>query len=416
VRNSAVNDCAIVGGGAAGLATAIFAARSSPRWTIALVDSAKRLGAKILVSGGGRCNVTNDVVTAEDFWGGSRNIIRRVLDAFPVPQAVEFFREIGVSLHVEPGGKLFPDTNRAQTVLDALIREANRLGVHVVTGQRVTAIGHRDEHFYLTTGERVFCARQVVLATGGMSVPKTGSDGFGYRLAQSLGHSLVAQTPALVGLILDGDFHSNLSGVSHEVELTVRAERSKPLRLLGPLLWTHFGVSGPVVLNASRHWHRAQLHDESVVITMNMLPGDNHETADRRLLELARDQPRAALHNRLANLIPARLAEAIVSGLGLAVEQPIGQLSRENRRRVVQALVALPVPVRDSRGFRYAEVTAGGVPLEEIYPTTMESRKCPGLFLVGEILDVDGRIGGFNFQWAWSSAWVAASGLAIIPG
>jgi predicted Rossmann fold flavoprotein len=171
-----------VGGGAAGLATAIFAAQREPGWKITILDSAKRLGAKILISGGGRCNVTNDVVTAEDFWGGSRNIIRRVLGAFSVPETVEFFRRIGISLHVEPGGKLFPDTNRARTVLDALINEANRLGVHLATGQRVTAIDRRDEHFCLATASEVLCARRVVVATGGMSVPKTGSDGFGYRL------------------------------------------------------------------------------------------------------------------------------------------------------------------------------------------------------------------------------------------
>jgi predicted Rossmann fold flavoprotein len=211
---------------------------------------------------------------------------------------------------------------------------------------------------------------------------------------------------------LDGNFHSSLSGVSHEVELVVRADSSKPLRLAGSLLWTHFGISGPVVLNASRHWHDARLHGEPVVITLNMLPGSDSEAADRRLLELARNQPRAALHNRLANLIPARVADAIVRTVGLPAQQPIGQLSREDRRKLVQALIALRLPVRDSRGFGYAEATAGGVPLEEIHPNTMESRKCPRLFLVGEILDVDGRIGGFNFQWAWSSAWVAASGMS----
>jgi hypothetical protein len=412
VQTSAVNECAIIGGGAAGLATAIFTARRNPEWRITIVDGAKRLGAKILISGGGRCNVTNDVVTPEDFWGGSRHVIRRVLGAFSAARTVEFFRELGVALHVEPGGKLFPNTNRARTILDALLREADRLGVQILTGHRVTEIERRENQFYLTTPERVLCARRAVLATGGLSVAKTGSDGTGYRLARSLGHSLIPQTPALVGLVLDGKFHAELSGISHDAELIVRAEGAKPLRFRGPLLWTHFGVSGPIVLNASRHWHQAQLIECPVVVSINMLPGEDFESADRRLVELARGEPRVALHNGLARLLPARVATAVLERINMVAQQPMGQVSREDRRTLAQSLVELPILVRASRGYPYAEVTAGGVPLDEVHPSTMESRQCPGLFLVGEILDVDGRIGGFNFQWAWSSAWVAADGMS----
>jgi predicted Rossmann fold flavoprotein len=407
----AANDCIVVGGGAAGLATAIFAARRNPSWKITIVDGAKRLGAKILISGGGRCNVTNDVVTPDDFWGGSRHIIRRILQAFPAQRAIAFFQEIGVPLHVEAGGKMFPNSNRAVTVLNALTTEVNRLGVRVMPGQRVTDVHRQDMHFELITNTETHLARHLVLATGGMSVAKTGSDGSGYRLAKSLGHSTVTPTPALVGLVLNGEFHKNLSGISHDVELTVHSQNSKSLCLAGSLLWTHFGLSGPVVLNASRHWHNAHIQNKTVTIHLNLLPGTNFETADCMLLNLTRDQTRAALHNRLSTLIPARVAETLLQSLGIRGQQPIGQLSREDRRKLVQTLIAMPVPVRTSRGFPYAEVTAGGIPLDEIYPNTMESRVCPRLFIVGEMLDVDGRIGGFNFQWAWSSAWVAASGL-----
>ena len=189
-------EVAIVGGGAAGLAAAIFAARQKPGRQIVILDGAKKLGAKILISGGGRCNVTNDVVSADDFWGGSRHVIRRVLAAFPVEQTVAFFREIGVPLHPEPDGKLFPDSNKARTVLDALLAEAGRRGVRILLEHRATQITRRVEQFELATASHTLTARSVVLATGGRSVPKTGSDGTGYRLAQSLGHSLVPQTPA----------------------------------------------------------------------------------------------------------------------------------------------------------------------------------------------------------------------------
>jgi predicted Rossmann fold flavoprotein len=408
---NSVADVAIVGGGAAGLATAIFVARRHPTWRVVLLDGAKKLGAKILISGGGRCNVTNDVVTADDFCGGSRHVIRRVLAAFPADETATFFRELGVSLHVEPGGKMFPDTNRARTVLDALLGDAARCGVQILAGRRVTGISRTEAGFELATPSGAIHARRAVLATGGRSVPKTGSDGAGYALAQLLGHSLVPQTPALVPLILDGEFHIQLSGVSQDVEIIVRVEGAKPTRLRGPMLWTHFGVSGPVVLNASRHWHAARLENRNVSISVSFLPGDSFERVERRLIDLASKQSRVAIHNALATLLPARVAEAVVTTLGIDRTTPTGQLAREVRRRLAQALIDWSLHVRDSRGYQYAEVTAGGVPLDEIDPRTMESRKCPGLYLVGEILDVDGRIGGFNFQWAWSSAWVAAAAI-----
>jgi hypothetical protein len=408
----AAADVAVIGGGAAGLATAIFAARADRRRRILLLDGAKRLGAKILISGGGRCNVTNDVVTAGDFWGGSRHVVRRVLAAFPAAKTVEFFGELGVSLHVEPGGKMFPDTNRARTVLDALVAEVERLGVSIQTEHRVTSVRQDDAGFQVDTTRGRLRARSIVLATGGRSAPKTGSDGSGYRLAESLGHTLVAQTPALAPLLLDGDFHVGLAGVSQEVELTVAGERAKPVRLRGSMLWTHFGVSGPAALNASRHWHAGRLLGRPVSVAASFLPGDDLAAADQRLIDLAAARPRAQLASAVGSLVPARVAEAILAQLNIDARQAAGQLSRDHRRTLARALAEWPLPVRDSRGFDYAEVTAGGVPLDEINPATMESRRCPGLFLVGEILDVDGRIGGFNFQWAWSSAAVAAHGLS----
>ena len=405
-------DVAIVGAGAAGLATAIFAAQRLPGRSIVALDGAGKLGAKILVAGGGRCNVTNRVVTPGDYCGGSPNVIKRVLAAFTAEHAVEFFHRIGVSLHEEEHGKLFPDTNQARTVLDALIREADRCGAELRRGQRVIGVERCGDGFRVTTSEGILAAGAVVLATGGRSLPKTGSDGAGYELAARLGHSLVPTTPALVPLVLDGDFHAALSGISHDVELRVSAQECKPVRIRGALLWTHFGVSGPVVLDASRYWHRAVLEQRGVRVRINMLPGDDFPSAERKLIELASSQPKVHLHNALATVLPARVAEAVLATLGIAGRVPMAHVTRDARRALVHALLDWPLPVRDSRGYGFAEATAGGVPLGEIDPASMASRVCPGLFLAGEILDVDGRIGGFNFQWAWSSAWVAAAGIA----
>lgn len=404
-------DLVIIGAGAAGLAAAIFAAKRNPNRVIAVLDGAKKLGAKILVSGGGRCNVTNKVVTPADFCGGSPNVIRRVLQCLSVSQTVEFFREIGVALHEEEHGKLFPDSNSAKTVLGALLSEARRRGVQLLPGHRVETVERRNEEYEVTTALSGIVAKRIVLATGGQSLPKTGSDGHGYAIAQHLGHGLVPTTPALVPLILDGSFHQPLSGISHIVELTVHMQGEKPIRHHGSLLWTHFGVSGPVVLDVSRLWHRARLENRAARISMNMLPGESFESAERLLMDLTSAQPRVHLHNALAKFLAVRLAEALVQQAGIPRETALAHLSRDQRRRIVHALTETDLPILDSRGYGFAEVTAGGIPLDEIDPRTMESRISPGLHLIGEILDVDGRIGGFNFQWAWSGAWVAAAGL-----
>ena len=405
-------DIAIVGGGAAGLATAVFAARLMPRRSVAVLDGADELGAKILLSGGGRCNITNRLVTAADYCGGSRNVVKQVLAAFPVDRTVAFFRDIGVGLCEEDNGRLFPATKRASTVVEALVREAARLRVRILAGQRVTHVRPESRGFHIAAGTNSVSASYVVLATGGRSFPKTGSDGSGYRLAGELGHTLVPRTPALVPLTLDGAFHAKLSGVSHDVELVVQAADRKPVRVRGALLWTHFGVSGPAVLDVSRHWHRARLEQRDVAVFANFVPGEDSAGIDTWLVDSAAARPRVQLDNALASLIPQRVADAVLDTLGIPRTTHMAHLAREHRRKLAGALVRWPLPVQGSRGFAHAEVTTGGVPLAEVHTGSLGSRKCPGLYFAGEILDVDGRMGGFNFQWAWASAWVVASALA----
>jgi predicted Rossmann fold flavoprotein len=407
-------DIVVVGAGAAGLATAIFARRAQPGRTLAVLDSSRRPGAKILVSGGGRCNVTNAVVRENDFWGGKPTIVRRILRALPVADTVAFFADLGVPLHEEAGGKLFPDTNQARSVLEALLRAVDSSGAALVPGACVEAIARDDGGFALTTGLGSIRADAVVLATGGRSLPKTGSDGGGYRLAASLGHTLVPQTPALAPLVLDATTpHSlggRLSGVSLDTELCVWVNEALGVRLPGALLWTHFGVSGPVALNASRHWARAALEGGRVRLTANFYPGQPFEDVNRLWVGTAGARPQATLRRTLAARLPDAMAIAVLDTLALQADRTLASLTRDERRRLVHAVTEWPLPVLDTRGYNYAEVTAGGVPLTEIDPATMESRVCPGLYFAGEILDADGRIGGFNFQWAWCTAALAGRG------
>ena len=406
-------DVAIVGAGAAGLATAIFAARLNPRLRMAVLDGARRPGAKILVSGGGRCNVTNREVTASDYWGGSRQVIASVLRAFPAARTVEFFEELGVPLHEEEQGKLFPDTNRSRTVLEALLGELARLSVPVVDGSRVTGLARTGDGWRVSGGDRVLTASRVVLATGGLSLPKSGSDGGGLAMAAALGHSVVPTTPALAPLTLGGDFHRTLAGVSHDAAISVEADGKTVARLRGPMLWTHFGVSGPAALDASRHWLRAAMADRPVAARLSFLPGSDFARVDRDLVSAASAQSSKSLRSVLGAWIPAAVGEALIAALSLDGSTRLAHLSRDDRRRLSHALTAWELPITGCRGYNYAEATAGGVSLDEVNRGTLESRRCPGLHLAGEMLDVDGRLGGFNFQWAWSSGLVAGRAVAL---
>ncbi len=403
MRMSEKCDVAIIGAGAAGLMAGIWAARTHPSRKIVALDGAKKLGAKILVAGGGRCNVTHEEVEAEAYAGGSRNAIRKVLLRFDVLETIRFFREIGVTLKIEETGKLFPTTNEAETVLNALLHAAKPVSVR--PDHRVTALEKDEEGFLVSGAWGTLRARSVILATGGRALPKSGSDGGGYAFAQALGHSLTERIfPALVPLILPpSHFITTLPGVTLYTTLEVRSGSGKKLAsFTDSTLCTHFGLSGPAVLDISRYYLDAKADDPDATLVVNWLPGRSSEVVERDLLELDRSSPL-----RYLSELPERLARVLLREAGIEPSTRVSQISRPARQRLIRTLTEMPLPITGDRGFTYAEVTAGGVPLDEIRLETMESRLCPGLFLCGEICDVDGRIGGYNFQWAWSSGYVA---------
>ena len=413
-------DIAVIGAGAAGLAASIFAAEAATKGDrsqrIVLLDGAKTIGAKILVSGGGRCNVTHEVVTPTDFFG-NRHIIKNVLAAFSVEQTVKWFASLGVELKCEETGKLFPVTDKARTILTALINRCCALGVMIHSDHRVTSIDNLpgiQAGFLVHHTHGTLQSGRVILATGGRSIPKSGSDGFGYSLAQRLGHHVTATVPALVPLIFEGRiFHKELSGLSQEVELTTVVNGCKVDSRTGSLLWTHFGVSGPVVMDASRFWTLAHEQGEIVEVFGNFLPGQTQEQAKSWFFEQAVDNPRRSLLKTWAQQIPERFAEALCFHVGCDPKTAVAQLPRKDRDRLLETLTRFPFPIDRDRGWNYAEVTAGGIPLEEVSFRTMESKLVPGLYLIGEILDCDGRIGGFNFQWAWATGFLSGRAIAL---
>ena len=402
-------DIAVVGAGAAGLAAGIFAAEAAGAGAlrIVLLDGAAKIGAKILISGGGRCNVTHDEIHLTDF-NGAKPIVRNILAAFNARATVRWFASLGVELKREETGKLFPVSDKARTVLDALLRRCAELGVAVRLGQRVHAIRRAADGFAVEHTSGTLRACSVVMATGGRSLARTGSDGGGWTIVRHFGHTVTETYPALVPLILPPTmFHAELSGLSQQVELSTFADGKLIDRRTGSLLWTHFGISGPVVMDASRHWVIAQAAQRRVEMRCSFVPDQRFEDVERWLIDVASSRPRLSLRQCLARQVPERFAAALAHATRIDPATPVGQLARESRRALVHALTAFVLPIERARGWDYAEVTAGGVPLDEIDYRTMQSRKVPGLYLIGEMLDCDGRIGGYNFQWAWSTGYLA---------
>ena len=412
-------DIAIIGAGAAGLFAAIWAAREGPTLKIVAVDGARTLGAKILVAGGGRCNVTHHAVNEQDYSGGSPRLIRRILRRFPVESTIEFFSQCGVELKREETGKLFPTTDRARSVLDALVTAAQSAGVKILHPRRVESIVPVESGFKINFADESILARMVILCTGGMSLPKSGSDGHGFTLVRNLGHSLTPLiVPALVPLTLPSDhWLTALSGLALPAELTaIRADgtlaRDAAGKLIpavsGAVLCAHFGLTGPAVLDVSRHWLHLLNADPGARLRINWLPGVRTESLEDELVATKGQSLLAFLRGRL----PERFLRAVCAHAGVDPASGVQQLIRERRSALVRSLTACEVVPTATRGFTAAETTAGGVPLAELNIDRLESLKCPGLFLCGEMLDVDGRIGGFSFQWAWASGFVAGTAAA----
>ncbi len=426
-------DVVVVGAGAAGLTAALRAAEGGARVT--LLNAHPRIGLKILMSGGTRCNVTHREVGERDFNGGSRPFVARILRAFPAEATREWFGTLGVELKLEPTGKLFPVTDDAHTVLEALLGAVTRAGVEVVPGARVVRI-ERPGRFRLgiqqVAGSAEFGpgevaglhaerwslpeviparwieADAVVLATGGLSFPRTGSDGTGFALAAALGHTIVPPVPALTPLAATDPLCHACQGVTIEAELALWIDGRREIAARGSFLFAHFGYTGPAALDLSRHWLRAEAARERRV-TANFLPDASAESLLAEWVRVAAEEPRMTVRRHLGARLPDRLAAALCAETGVEPGAQIAQVERPARARLIERVVARVLPVSGTLGYEKAEVTAGGIELSEVDPSTLESRKCAGLYLCGEVLDVEGRLGGFNFQWSWSSGTVAGS-------
>jgi hypothetical protein len=404
----------IVGGGAAGLLAAASAVarlrEAGSDAPVVVLEAAREPGRKILVSGGGHCNVLPLRDARARFVSSSpRRLVDRFLDRFPLVAQRTFFEELlGGPLREEAeSAKLYPPSNRARDVRDALVAHARAAGAEVRSSMPVREILLREGGgFVVRLDADSVAASRVVLATGGRSVLAGGADAAGFDWAASRGHTIRSLCPALVPLTGSSPAHAALSGVSLEVAVTATSGRES-VTTRGGFLFTHKGWSGPAVLDVSHVVSRALAEGRPFAVTVSF-----GGSAEEREAALRAHSGSGSVLGVLRRSLPDRVSALVLGEAGVAGDVPLHRLSREARREVVRALTSLPLPVEGTEGYRTAEVTAGGVALEEVDPGSGASRLVSGLFLAGEILDATGPIGGFNFQWAWATGRTAGEGAA----
>ena len=422
-------DVAILGAGAAGLCAAIRAAERG--LSVLLLEKNRRPGVKILMSGGTRCNLTNarglrdlrvvsgpiDPIYNPDEAQGARSIQQAFgaggkflgpsLRALSVERTVELFEAEGVAIKIEGNGKVFPASDRASDVVDALVRRLGRSNAELRTNAPVLDVNLAEGGFSLQLPASVERAKRVIVAVGGQSYPGCGTRGDGYALARKFGHSIVEPRPALVPIRVDAEWVPTLKGLTvPDVSASIRANGGPALlERREALLFAHFGLTGPAILDVSRAVAR---HDgpDKLDLALDLAPDAKPDDLDR-YFQAAGRSGRKAVAGLMPECLPRRLAEAVMFASGVPVDRMGPDLSREERRRLVAGIKGLRLPVSGTLGFAKAEVTSGGVALEEVEPRTLESRIQPGLHFIGEVLDLDGLIGGYNFQAAWSTGWLA---------
>lgn len=402
---SSVWDLAIIGGGAAGLTAALIAKTKNPSLRVILLYSHDPVGSKLLMAGGGRCNITHSAVSEKNFYSEAPHLVRHALRAFTVEDTHAFFDRLGVKIRTEIDGRCYPQTDKAKDVVDALWKAVLSADVCARSGFKAARIT-KDQTFIIQSDAGSSCAaRRVILAAGGASYPATGSDGSGYKLAQSFGHTILGPWPALTALRANDTSWSALAGVSLPAKLFFYENGKKSSEDSGSFLFTHDGFSGPVALNLSRCWEVSKSVKKEFYA--DFIPAYDFMKAQALISEAPRAQMLKNVLKRAFDL-PGRFVAIFLIKKGVSPDELISKLHRHVKKDLLQTLKHYLLPVAGVEGFEKAEVTAGGVPLTEVHMASMESKKCAGLYFAGEILDADGRVGGYNLQWAWSTAAIAA--------
>lgn len=401
----------VIGGGAAGMMAAL-----SARWagaSVVLIEPNEKLGRKLYITGKGRCNLTNNTTPEGVLQNVPRNgrFLYSAVTRFPPAAVMEYFEHLGVPLKTERGGRVFPCSDRAADVIDALFFALKKAGVTLLR-DRATALELQDGKVTGVVLEgQTLSAGAVVLATGGLSYPATGSTGDGYRLAQQAGHTIVEPRPSLVPLEEAGETCAQMQGLSlKNVTFTLKNQKKKVVfQEQGEMLFTHFGLSGPLVLSASAHANWAK---DTYTGIIDLKPALDEEKLEARILRDVAQAPNKAFHNFLEGLLPRLMVPVAGQRAQIPPDMPVNTLTKAQRRRLVETMKHFTVSIAGPRPIKEAIITAGGVKTGEVDPGTMMSKKAPGLFLAGELLDVDAYTGGFNLQIAWCTGRAAGEGAA----
>ena len=404
-------DGIVIGGGPAGMFAAITAAEHGQK--VLLIERNGRLGKKLLITGKGRCNVTNACTPQEVLQNIPRNnrFLYSTIHTFPPERTMEFFESNGCKLKVERGNRVFPETDRSESILSCLKNRLNALCVRVITGRVREIIQAENTVTGVRTDDAIYHSDWVVLATGGVSYPATGSTGDGYEIAKALGHKIIEPQGALVPLEAVGDDCSCLQGLSlRNVGVRLVADSGKLLyQDFGELLFTHFGVSGPTVLSASAH-----LQGENCRLYIDLKPALDEAKLDERILRDLTKYQNRTMENALTDLLPRSMIPVILRKLEIPFALQANSLKKQQRKALVSLLKAFPVIITGKRPVAEAIITSGGVCVSQINPKTMESKIVSGLYFAGEIIDCDAYTGGFNLQIAWSTAYAAAMAVNLM--
>lgn len=400
----------VIGGGPAGMMAAITAAQAGQ--SVLLLDKNDRLGKKLLITGKGRCNVTNDCTAQEVLNNTPRNgkFLHSAMSAFPPERAMAFFRACGCPLKTERGQRVFPESDRSQSVLDALQRQLRQQKVTVQTRKVERILVEDGKVVGVKTNQGELRCDWVILATGGASYPATGSTGDGYRMAKELGHTIVEPQGSLVPLETVGEDCQRMQGLAlRNVAVKLLNPKGKAVyKDFGEMLFTHFGISGPTVLSASAHIGKG----EGWKLRIDLKPALEENKLDDRILRDLELYQNRSMENALTDLLPRSMIPVVLDRIGVAYDMQANSLTKANRRALVETLKGFDVQITGKRPVAEAIITSGGVKTGEIDPKTMQSKKVPGLYFAGEVIDCDAYTGGFNLQIAWATGYAAGKAVS----
>ncbi|MBR3778767.1 MAG: aminoacetone oxidase family FAD-binding enzyme [Clostridia bacterium] len=404
-------DVLVIGGGAAGLAASVFLGRAGQGRRILLIEKAPRVGKKLMATGNGTCNLTNVKASAADYHGAPR-LAQAALEAFSVAETIDFFTSIGVDCAVREDGKVYPLSEQAGAVLDALRLEAQALGVEIICDCKVTALKKQGNDWCVMCDNAKYVAEQVLVTVGGAAAPALGGSAEGYRLLTDLGCEKKPLFPSIVQIRTATDYVRAVKGIRVDAALTLRMDGRVAAQSRGEVLFADYGLSGPAVMFISRpvaDWERQKRGE--MVACLDLLPDWDSDTLCARIRQRSELKGRT-LEDLLTGLLHKRVGQTILRVAEvLPLTREVETLTEDELKRITRTIKNWKLPVTGTQGFGGAQVTAGGIAATEIDPSTFAIKRLPGVYAAGEVLDVDGDCGGFNLQFAWSSAYVAAQAI-----